>query len=154
MMIDIIKENQTSILIGVIVGLLVASFTIVITLMLDRYFYRKRKKQIKKVCVYHLDKLNERLNPTKEEDDKVFFSETKLNEIKTAWYVYEMLLANLDVFDSERFENTMIFFDNYSSNIEQIKSRSKPPSIYGYLKKSTFEKLKTYLNSALSELKK
>ena len=65
-----------------------------------------------------------------------------------------MLLANLDVFDSEKFENTMIFFDNYSSNIEQIKSRSKPPNIYGNLTKSTYEKLKSYLNSALSELKK
>jgi len=154
MMIDVLKENQTSIVIGIIVGLIVAFFAIIITLLLDRYFHHKKKKRLKRVCIYHLEKLNERLKPTKEEGEKVFFSETRLNEIKTAWYVYEMLLANLDVFDPEKFENTMRFFDNYSSNIEQIKSKSKPPNIYGNLTKATFENLKSYLNSALSELKK
>ena len=83
----------------------------------------------------------------------MFFSETKLNEIKTAWYVYEMLLNNIDVLNPEKFENTMIFFGNYSSNIEQIKSRIKP-NIMGYLTCGTYENLKNYLQLALDELNK
>ena len=119
----------------------------------ENHLQNKKQKRIKKICIYHLEKLDKRLKPTKEEDNKVFFSVTKLNEIKTAWYVYNMLLNHVDVFDPEKIKNTMEFFDNYSTNIEQIKSRMKP-GIMGSLTIGTFENLKNYLQSALLELKK
>lgn len=142
-----------SIIIGAVSGIIASLFTIIITQLIGKYFQRGKRRRIRKICIYHLEKLNERLKPTKEEEGKVFFSETKLNEIKTAWYVYEMLLNNIDVLSPEKFENTMKFFDNYSSNIEQIKSRIKP-NIMGYLTRGTYENLKNYLQSALDELNK
>lgn len=140
------------ILIGAISAIIASFFTIIIMQLIGKYFQCSKSRRIRKICIYHLEKLNERLKPTKEEEGKVFFSETKLNEIKTAWYVYEMLLNNIDILNPEKFENTMKFFDNYSSNIEQIKSRIKP-NIMGYLTCGTFNKLKNHLESALSELK-
>jgi len=143
----------TSILVGVIAGLVVFLISYVITHKSEKYLQKKKQKRIKKICIYHLEKLNERLKPAKKEGNKVFFSQTKLNEIKTAWYVYDMLLNHVDVFDPEKIKNTMEFFDNYSTNIEQIKSRMKQ-GIMGSLTIGTFENLKKYLQSALDELKK
>lgn len=140
------------VLIGVISGLIVALLTILISMKADKYFQRNKLKKIKTICFYHLEKLSERLKPNYKEGDKAFFGWTNFNEIRTAWYVYEMLLQNIEIFDPEKFKNTMEFFHNYSINIEQIKSRISE-NINGWLTVPTFEKLKSNLESALEELK-
>lgn len=144
------------ILIGAISGILASLFIIVITQLIGKYFQFNKKRRIKNICFYHLEGLRKRLGPTSKNDEYVFFSETKFNEIKTAWYVYDMLLANIDVMDPRKFEKTMEFYHHYSTNIEQIKSRlqgcdSLPRT--GYLTHETFNKLKNRLDSALSELR-
>lgn len=146
-------ENYFSpVLIGVISGLIVALLTILISMKTDKYFQKSKLKKIKIICFCHLEKLSERLKPNYKESDKAFFSLTKFNEIRTAWYVYEMLLQNIEIFDPEKFKNTMEFFQNYSINIEQIKSRISK-NINGWLSVPTYEKLKSHLKSALEELK-
>lgn len=151
-LIELLKNNKTAIIIGVIVAL----FILLIDKLVEKYFLYKKRKRIKRICIFHLGELKRRLVPSYTKEKNVFFKETKVNEIKTAWYVYDMLLNNIDVMDPIKFKKTMEFFDNYSTNIEQIKSRlldsrTKPKT--GSLTHATFNKLKNYLEAALSELK-
>lgn len=129
-------------------------FDFLIGLFKDKIKSKQDIEEIKSLFIFELENLEKKLVPNKERDNKVYFSETKKNEIINVRELHQTFIDS-HLRNTRKYPKTVKFFHHYMSNTNQLISRVKgdKENQYGSLKKNTFNNLKNYLNEALKELK-
>lgn len=116
----------------------------------------KRKKKLAKMCVEHLEQIQNDLNEhVRVNEGRAIFSETEYCEIIVGNFLHDLITNNMDVFpDASSIKKTIMFFHHYKVNMSTIKARMDGAGQQSAsVTEPTFRNLQNYLSDAIGELK-